>query len=70
MTAKLPLPIRELRAMAEMKELSLYDISAGSGVPYSEACRVLKGRRTSPTHYEKVRSFIEKSPMPKEAKAA
>ena len=65
----LPLPIRELRAQAELKGLSLYDISVGSEVPYAEASRVLNGRQTSPAHLQKVSDFIRKARMPKEATA-
>ncbi len=64
-----PLEIRELRAMMALKNLSLRDVSAASGVGYSVASAVLTGRTIYPAALAKLRKVIQRSAKPEEVAA-
>lgn len=60
-----PVPLRKLKAKATMKDLSLKQISELSGVPYSEASRVLNGRLIHPEYRDRISKAINEAPSVK-----
>jgi transcriptional regulator with XRE-family HTH domain len=69
MNAAPPLPIRKLRAEMEMKNLSLKQVSALSGVTYSQCSMILNGRLLHPQFFAKIRRAIKAAPAPMEVAA-
>jgi predicted transcriptional regulator len=59
------IPLRKLKAKAVMKDLSLQRIAELSGVPYSEASRVLNGRLINPEYLSRIEKAINTAPHPK-----
>lgn len=70
MNAVPPLEIRKLRAAMELKNLSLRDVSARSGVGYSQCSQILNGRLNHAAYFNRIRRAIRTAPKPLEAIAA
>lgn len=59
-----PQPLRKLKAKAAMKGLSLRQIAALSGVPYSQASRLFNGWLIHPSYFARVEKVINDAPNP------
>lgn len=57
-----PLPIRELRAQMELKEISLEEVSTRAGVSYTTASAVLNARVFYREAFFKLKHAIEDAP--------
>ena len=55
MSAVPPLQVRKLRAEMQMKNLSLKEVSAASGVTYSQCSQILNGRLLHAEFLAKIR---------------
>lgn len=58
------LRLRRLRGKMAIKELTVREISAASGVPYATASAILNGRINHPEYLARLISAVENAPMP------
>lgn len=63
MTTK-PLKFRKLKAMMEMKELTLNAVAERAGINLSIASLVLNGRLRDALKFRKLSAVIERAPLP------
>lgn len=61
----IPIPLRNLKAMMALKDLSLRDVSRRSGVPYTMCSAILNGRLIHTEYARRIQRAIETAPKPK-----